>query len=179
MSISISLTTSIAMTQAGTTRLEVTAIGANITGKIFAIETLPSSSDSENPNVRFSHVCSPMELYEFPEDESLDGSVYFRVDSISMVFDVPIQAEQVLETLRGKVERLVYEMNALESTGISIGSLSVPDVISIMSAPPEFQFSVDGEDWHDEQTDNDAYIRMRNSALKGDWSDKVKMPVRQ
>lgn len=178
MSAYITLVSAISITKEGTTRLEITAEGINVTSKIFAIQVLPGSADPANNEFRFSHVCSPMELYEFPEDSVTDGE-YFRTESISMVFDTAEQANCVCNTIRYKVEHLVNELNSLEEVGASLGSLAVPDVISILSAPPEFQFSVDGEEWHDEQTDTDVYIRMRNSALKADWSEKVKMPVRQ
>ena len=178
MPVSISLVDSISMTQQGTVKLELVSEGVNMSGKVFVIEVLPSSADPENPECQFSHVCSPMELYEIPEDEPGDG-IYFRTDRISMVFDVVKIAEQALDTIRCKVEHLVMELNALEAVGESINSIAVPDVLAILSAPPEFQFSQDNENWHDEQDDMDEYVRMRNSALHGDWSIGIKMPVRQ
>ena len=178
MSKSISLTTSIGITDLGTVKLEITAEGVNVTSRIFAIQALPASADPQNANYRFSHVCSPMELYEFPEAED-QAEIYFRTDQISMIFDTQEQASHVLETIRRKVAHLVYALNSLEAVSESIGSLAIPTVISILSAPPEFQFSEDGENWHDEQTNTDVYIRFRNSALKSDWSTKVMMPVRQ
>lgn len=179
MSKSISLVKAITITETGKAKLDIRAEGVNMTGKIFAIQVLPASADPENPEYMFSHVCTPMELYEFPENPQDSDLIYFRTDDIELLFDTVAMAERTLRVIMSRVEHLIFDMNALESTAISIGSPAIPDVISILSAPPEFQFSEDGEAWHEEQTNTDVYIRFRNSALKSDWSTKVMMPVRQ
>ena len=73
-------------TDKGAVKLTITAAGTNITSAVFAIEVLPRSSDSLDPLYRFSHVCSPSELVEFPDYEPED-ECYFRTDCIEMIFD--------------------------------------------------------------------------------------------
>ena len=86
MSASIQLDHTITTTEAGTVKLQCVATGTNISGKVFAIEVLPATATRNDPIYRFSHICSPAELVEFPEDDPGDNC-YFRTDDITMIFD--------------------------------------------------------------------------------------------
>jgi hypothetical protein len=115
MPASITLDHTILKTDRGTVKLVFKATGQDISSKVFAIEVLPKSADPSNVNYRFSHVCSPMELNEFPEDEPF-GGCYFRVDEIGMIFDTPDLVDHVIFNMRKDIKLLADEYNALENT---------------------------------------------------------------
>ena len=54
--------------------------------------------------------------------------------------------------------------------GVSV----VPFVVAAIKNPLEFQFSVDGVTWHEEQHAADVYYRQRISAIDGEWSTPIK-----
>ena len=110
----IQLSQSTVSTTKGTTKITITTVGNNIDSAVFAIEVLPRTAYDLNPIYRFSHVCSPAELVEFPDEEPGDNC-YFRTDSITMIFDTAIMAENVLRNVEADVNRLVQEYNQLNA----------------------------------------------------------------
>lgn len=115
----IELTKEVVKTTKGAVKLTIAAAGNNIEPAVFAIEVLPRSNDSLDPIYRFSHVCSPAELVEFPDYEPED-ECYFRTDTITMVFDTATLAEMTWESIQKDVNALVKEYNqlfALENAG--------------------------------------------------------------
>lgn len=115
MAIEITLTSTLTTTEKGTVKLDLHTDGTqDVTSKIFAIEVLPRSADKLAPIYRFSHICSPAELTEFPDDQP-GCSCYFRVDDITLIFDTPVHANLVLETVKGDIKKLVSELRALEA----------------------------------------------------------------
>ena len=115
----IELTKEVVKTTKGAVKLTITAAGSNIEAAVFAIEVLPRSNDSLDPIYRFSHICSPAELVEFPDYEPED-ECYFRTDTITMVFDTATLAEMTWESIQKDVNALVKEYNqlfALENAG--------------------------------------------------------------
>lgn len=119
MPVSITLNHEIRKTAKGTTSMELNVLAFGVSSKVFAIEVLPKSADFQAPNYRFSHVCSPAELIEFPEDEPGDAC-YFRTDSIELVFDDDSVIDHVLDNIRGDMDNLVKEFNSLESDSVVI-----------------------------------------------------------
>jgi len=113
MAVSITLNHRISKTQGGTVMLQLTTTAFGISDKVFAIEVLPCSADPAAPNVRFSHVCSPAELVEFPADTPGDNC-YYRTNDITLVFDTDEMIEHVMRNMRGDIAKLVKEYNALE-----------------------------------------------------------------
>ena len=99
-------------TDKGAVKLTITAVGTNITSAVFAIEIIPRSSDSLDPIYRFSHVCSPSELVEFPDYEPED-ECYFRTDCIEMIFDTAVLADLTLHSIEKDINALVKEYNQL------------------------------------------------------------------
>jgi hypothetical protein len=108
----IDLTQDTVRTDRGAVKITITATGNNITGAVFAIEVLPRSSDSLDPIYRFSHVCSPSELVEFPDYEPED-ECYFRTNCIEMIFDTGVLAAQTYHSIERDVNALVKEYNQL------------------------------------------------------------------
>lgn len=113
MAASITLNYSVKKTDKGTVSLTFNAVGYDISSNVFAIEVFPKSADPTLYNYRFSHVCSPAELIEFPENEPLDSS-YFRTDSIELIFDTDALVPHVVNNMKHDVKHLVDEFNALE-----------------------------------------------------------------
>ena len=114
MAVSLTLNSELKTTRKGTTLLKLSVVGFGMSSKVFAIEVMPRSADKTAQNVRFSHVCSPSELVEFPEDEPGDCH-YFRVDCIEMVFDTPDIVDHVMDNMRHDVKKLVDEYKELET----------------------------------------------------------------
>lgn len=115
MAIEITLTSTMTTTDKGTVKLELHTDGTeDVTSKVFAIEVLPRSTDGLSPIYRFSHICSPAELTEFPDDQP-GCNCYFRVDDITMIFDTPINANHVLDMIKGDIKKLVSELKALDA----------------------------------------------------------------
>ena len=110
----ITLSHIVKQTKGGTVSLLLRAVGFNVSSKVFAIEVLPRSADAVAPYYRFSHVCSPHELIEFPEDEPGD-SCYFRVSEIELIFDTKDMVEHVMSNMRMDVKKLVRDFNELDS----------------------------------------------------------------
>ena len=125
MAVSITLTTTSKHTEHGTCSLKFDATAFGCSSKIFAIEVLPKTADPRNPHVRFSHVCSPSELVEFPEDEPSGNSCYFRTDSVEFVFDNSLLVDHVINHMRGDVGHLANELNELDVSDSEAGTVSV------------------------------------------------------
>ena len=119
MSISISLNREVTFTDKGTVKLALTVTATDIDSAIFAIEVFPRSADALAPLYRFSHVCSPAELVEFPDEEAEDNC-YFRVSNIEMIFDNSKYIDIVLKHITKDINFLVSEYKQLEdSDGVS------------------------------------------------------------
>lgn len=112
MPATITLSQTISKTQKGTVSLKLDTTAFGMSSKVFAIEVYPKSMDPAAPNLRFSHVCSPAELVEFPEDEPLDNC-YFRTSSIELVFDTDALLTSVIANMRADIANLVSEFNKL------------------------------------------------------------------
>lgn len=125
MSISIELSHKVTTTDNGTVKLELVCTATGITEKVFAIELLPRSADKLTNLYRFSHVCSPAELVEFPDTVPGDNC-YFRISEMEMLFDTPVTAGLVLDNIKHDIRKLVREYKELEEqqsvTGVEIFS---------------------------------------------------------
>lgn len=112
MSATISLTHSITTSTYGAVKLHLRTEGTGISSEVFAIEAMPTSADSTARHYRFSHVCSPSELVNFPamEDSSMQ---YFRTNDIELVFDTVNFIEPVMRNIRSDIRKLVDAFNEL------------------------------------------------------------------
>lgn len=123
MTASLTLNSEVRTTRKGTTSLKLFVVGYGMSPKVFAIEVLPGSADKLAPKVRFSHVCSPAELAEFPEDIPGD-CCYFRVSEIEMVFDTKDFVEHVMANMKKDIGKLVREYNELAEATPDTDSVS-------------------------------------------------------
>lgn len=114
MAASLTLNHKVTKTKAGTTSLALAVTGEGISSKVFAIEVLPKSADDKAPWYRFSHVCSPAELVEFPEDAPAD-CCYFRVSEAEFIFDTERPVQKVLDCMRLDLTKLVRAFNELDN----------------------------------------------------------------
>lgn len=108
----INLNTKVTLTEGGSIYVEMKTFSLTIPYKVFAIEVLPKSRDKYTPEYRLSHICSPVELAELPEDEP-DDSSYFRTDEISMLFDTPIIADEAIKLITNDITKLDNEYSTL------------------------------------------------------------------
>ena len=113
---SITLTYTVKQTDAGTTNIVFRATGYQVSSAVFAIEVLPRSADFAAPNYRFSHVCSPAELSEFPEGDPGDGC-YFRTDTVEFMFDTQDMVDHVVANMYADISKLVRELLNIEQSG--------------------------------------------------------------
>lgn len=113
MGASITLNKTMKRTNKGTVSLTLTTVGFDIPSKVFAIEVLPRSADRSAPFYRFSHVCSPAELVEFPESDGC-GTCYFRTASIELIFDTDKMLSHVVDNITHDIKSLVDEYNRLD-----------------------------------------------------------------
>ena len=114
MPASITLSKTVTETASGTVKLVLSCIATDVSPKVFAIEVLPSSADAPAPIYRFSHICSPAEMEEFPADVPGENC-YFRTDSIEMIFDTPKILDHVITNVENDIAKLVHELNALDT----------------------------------------------------------------
>ena len=112
------------VTAKGSIYVKVKTTSKSLPQKVFAIEVLPASKDKATKKYRLSHVCSPAELEEFPEDFD-EESCYFRTDEIEMIFDTAKIAKLVIDQLRADVARLDTECTELYE--IITGGTITPD----------------------------------------------------
>lgn len=112
MAIKITLYHDVLTTDRGTVKLILQTRAEDISSNVFAIEVIPKSADVATPIYRFSHICSPAELVEFPEDLPADNC-YFRACDIEMIFDNKRLAHATLQTIIGDIKALVTEYKGL------------------------------------------------------------------
>ncbi len=64
-----------------------------------------------------------------------------------------------------------------EPTPVSADYLTASQVAALVASGLECQFSADGDHWHPEQDETDAWLRMRVAAAGGLWSDPILLPT--
>jgi hypothetical protein len=96
-------------------RLLVTAHNAqNMPAKIFVNQRIRNFAKNSIDDV-FVAVCTPVQLEDFEEDSPEDGTSYFRTDSLNVVVRTAELVGVVFESLKYEVQKLVDDLNALES----------------------------------------------------------------
>jgi|BioPla2DNA2_1021312.scaffolds.fasta_scaffold09691_6 hypothetical protein len=86
--------------------------GTALDPNAYAIERLPVTFHGTEPSVRFSHICSPSEMYELSSDPDAGGS-YFRTSSIEMIFDHARQAQKTLAVCEADLKALYEDLQIL------------------------------------------------------------------
>ena len=64
-----------------------------------------------------------------------------------------------------------------EPTPVSADYLTASQVAALIAAGLDCQFSHEGDHWHPEQDEGDAWLRMRVTGSGGPWSDAILLPT--
>jgi len=99
--------------------------------KIFAYQMLPVRPGEEDRVGTFDHVCSPVDLEEYPEDQPLPNSrpAWFRLDYV----DVLLRSRAEVKAF---INSVVEDVRALKTT-LDITEDLVPDGDLWIGTPPE------------------------------------------
>ena len=112
-------------------RLEVTE--ANLMpAKLFAYILMPMMPGAGQREGAFSHICSPTDLAEYPEDEPLAGirPEWFRLNYV----DVHLRSRSEAKRL---IQDIVDDVNALKNTLDLMDTLIPGGSVWVGGAPPE------------------------------------------
>jgi hypothetical protein len=114
-------------------RLRITASDAYLMpSKVFAYLLLPMKPGAGEREGAFSHVCSPTDLAEYPEDDPIPGSrpEWFRLDYV----DVHLRSRSEVKAL---IQDIVDDVQALKSTLDIMDNLIPGGSIWIGTAPDD------------------------------------------
>jgi len=92
------------------------ACAEGVTTKIFAYRLLPADPYGAE-NGTFSHICSPVDLEEYPADEPgvTDSPQWFRLSYVDVLVRSTEEAEDFVEVVRSDVRRLVASLNRTDT----------------------------------------------------------------
>ena len=126
-----------------------------------------------------------------------DGTVIVNIPNVSSqklitALGVKPSGEYIAELMGYEAGETVpvfvcqFSFNVLNRIDLEGGSESVAiegnyytnsQVEALLASEYVFSFSADGEQWHDTQTGEDVYFRIKNSAVSGaQWSDAIHIP---
>ncbi len=96
-------------------RFDVVCAGEMDT-KVFAYRMLPLSPNGGAEGF-FSHICSPVDLEEYPEDGPLAGTSpeWFRLSYVDVLVRSVTEAEDFIAIVRDDVRRLVSTLNKMDA----------------------------------------------------------------
>lgn len=98
-------------------RIRITADNANLMPtKIFAYQLLPLKPGAAERVGAFDHVCSPVDLEEYPEDEPLAGSrpAWFRLNYVDVLLRSRAEAQAFIKEVVEDVKRLKNTLDIAE-----------------------------------------------------------------
>lgn len=93
----------------------VEAVG--ISPKIFAYRMLPLNPETLERVGTFSHVCSPVDLEEYPEDAAVEGSVppWYRLSYVDILVRSQAEADDFIATVLEDVDSLIATLNTMDT----------------------------------------------------------------
>jgi hypothetical protein len=85
--------------------------------KIFAYRMLPKNPATGASRGYFSHICSPVDLEDYPEDAPIPTHVpkWFRLGYVDVLLRSEIEAEAFIRDVRGDVLRLKRSLDAVDA----------------------------------------------------------------
>jgi hypothetical protein len=88
----------------------------DVTPNIFAYRNLPTDPKTGEKAAWFSHVCSPSDLEEFPNNAPIPGHLpeWFRLNYVDVFLRSRIEADAFIEDVRSDVRRLVSTLNIMD-----------------------------------------------------------------
>lgn len=99
-------------------RVRVTAADANLMpDKIFAYLMLPIKQGAEAKTASFSHVCSPVDLEEYPEDAPVAGfrPEWFRLNYVDVLLRSREEVDSFIAGLQSDVTALKQALDRVDS----------------------------------------------------------------
>lgn len=96
-------------------RVEVTC-ASGISDKIFAYRMLPMDADG-NTEAVFSHICSAVDLAEYPEDEARvgDSPEWLRRNSVDVLVRSVTEALNFINVVKSDVQRTIASLNNMDT----------------------------------------------------------------
>lgn len=99
-------------------RVRIEAASANLMpAKIFAYLLLPMKPGAGEREGAFSHVCSPVDLAEYPEDEPIPGHrpEWFRLNYVDVHLRSRAEAKQFIQDVLDDVNRLKNTLDVMDT----------------------------------------------------------------
>lgn len=116
-------------------RIEASA-AEEMSDKVFAYVLLPMMPAAGEREGAFSHVCSPTDLAEYPEDEPIAGHrpEWFRLNYIDVHLRSRYEAKRLIQDVTDDVQRLKSTLDLMDTLlpggTVWIGGEPSPDVSS-------------------------------------------------
>ena len=117
-------------------RVRFTATCASgVSSKIFAYRMLPKNRTGGEVGM-FSHICSPVDLEDFPEDGPNPGASpgWFRLAFVDVMVRSVTEAANFIEVVREDVRRIIATLNTMDTLFHTGTELLGPDCESSSSA---------------------------------------------
>lgn len=97
-------------------RIDVVTVG--VSAKLFAYRKQPFNVNTGERVGTFSHVCSPVDLEEFPEDAPNEGAVppWYRLDFVDIFVRSEAEADDFVKSVNEDLESLVYTLKIMNET---------------------------------------------------------------
>lgn len=110
--------------------------------KVFAYRMLPLNQNTGQASAHFSHVCSPPDLADFPEDEPRVGysPEWFRLDYIDVLLRSVAEAQELIRIVQEDVRSLkltLDKMDVIFPTGTDVVGDDCEAISSSSSASEE------------------------------------------
>lgn len=85
--------------------------------KLFAYRMLPKSPQTGSTRGFFSHICSPADFSDFPEDEPIATHVppWFRLSYVDVLVRSETESEAFIEDVRSDIRRLIRSLQAIDN----------------------------------------------------------------
>lgn len=99
-------------------RVRITAQDANLMpDKVFAYLLLPMKPGAGERVGEFSHVCSPVDLEEYPEDEPIAGQrpEWFRLHYVDVLLRSRTEVHEFIREVQGDVQRLKATLDIMDT----------------------------------------------------------------
>lgn len=99
-------------------RVRITAQNANLmSDKVFAYLLLPMKPGAGERVGEFSHVCSPVDLEEYPEDDPIPGHrpEWFRLNYVDVLLRSRTEVHEFIREVTADVQRLKTTLDVMDT----------------------------------------------------------------
>jgi hypothetical protein len=95
---------------------------------LFAYQVVPTVGGGTEYSARFSHICSPADIEEFPKGAAESGKDFFRLTEIDIIF-------RNLKLLEDAWEKIQNDFTELVRTLENMNNLSLAEEVTFGSFP--------------------------------------------